>query len=164
MATDYDIRSEFYKRVGRSENGCLEWAGAMHEQGYGMFWYRPTEKRGIGNWKAKKAHRMAWELEHGAIPDGLCVCHTCDNRKCVDVKHLWLGTNTDNTHDMISKGRDRKARGEANRSTPFTEQDVRSMRQAYAAGVKQTELAKRFNTYQGTVGRIVRRETWGHVE
>lgn len=72
------------------------WTGSGNRGGYGHVWN--GERLVI-------ASRWAWEFERGPIPDGLLVCHRCDNRRCVRVDHLFLGTHADNTHDMIAKGR-----------------------------------------------------------
>lgn len=77
---------------------CIEWAGARNRQGYGI-----TYKDG----KGRRAHRVAWEEANGPIPEGLFVCHSCDNPPCVNSEHLFLGTPNDNVQDMLRKGRAR---------------------------------------------------------
>lgn len=75
-----------------TESGCLLWMG-------------PTNNRGYGQAQRTTAHRVAWQLSYGEIPQGLLVLHKCDVRCCVNPKHLFLGTAGDNTQDMWNKGR-----------------------------------------------------------
>lgn len=76
-------------------SGCHEWNGTRRN-GYGRLSYRG---------KIYSAHRIAWELVNGPIPDGILLCHSCDNPPCCNIEHLWLGTSKDNSRDMSSKGR-----------------------------------------------------------
>jgi hypothetical protein len=89
----------------RKSNGCLEWTGTVNNGGYGQTW---------ANGQQVLAHRLAYELENGPIPDGMKVLHRCDNPPCCDPAHHFLGTDADNTADMVSKGRSRM--GEHQRS------------------------------------------------
>ena len=94
----------FWSKVDKSGD-CWVWTAAVvgsrnpkfdHVGGYGVF--------GIGR-KVYRAHRVSWEMAHGPIPDGMLVCHSCDNRGCVRPSHLFLGDQADNVRDMDSKGR-----------------------------------------------------------
>src|SRR5687767_11309763 len=84
---------------------CALWSGLCNAQGYGKFFY---------GGKYRLAHRVMYELKRGAIPDGMCVCHSCDTPSCVNPAHLWLGTNAENIADRDRKGRGRQPRGERN--------------------------------------------------
>jgi hypothetical protein len=113
----------FWAKVRRTD-GCWEWTGARLHSGYGKL-----GRKG----RTYVAHRFAWELVNGAIPDGLFACHRCDNRLCVRPDHLFLGTQKDNIADMLSKGRGSlppgtEARREQNvcsRGHEFTEANTR---------------------------------------
>jgi hypothetical protein len=91
----------FFEKVQTGE-GCWEWKGSIAPNGYGQF-FRSNGSR--------QAHRISWEYEHGAIPEDLHVCHTCDNRRCVRPSHLFLGTRSDNMKDMVSKNRHNTSAG-----------------------------------------------------
>jgi len=83
----------------RGEQECWEWKGYISRGGYGRF------RAGGRSLPAASAHRVAYVLAKGQIPDGMLVMHACDNRRCVNPSHLSIGSYADNNHDMMSKGR-----------------------------------------------------------
>lgn len=80
----------------RMSNGCIEYSGYLNECGYGRL---------RCNGKHHLVHKFIFESFKGSIPEGMLVCHSCDNRKCINIEHLFLGTHKDNIHDAINKGR-----------------------------------------------------------
>lgn len=83
-------------------SGCFLWTAAFDDGGYGRFGFRP---HGEKNYRAVAAHRAAWELYVGPVPEGMEVCHHCDNPMCVRISHLFLGTHKENMDDRDTKGR-----------------------------------------------------------
>lgn len=137
---------------------CWVWKGA-HWNGYGALVDGYTEK---GQPKKRAAHRLSWELHNTSIPDGLFVCHHCDNRLCVRPDHLFLGTARDNSADMVRKAR--SVRGTSVNTCALSEEQVSEVTRLYRAGVIQAEIAKMFGIQQSTVSSIVRGESWRHLK
>ena len=131
---------------------CWVWTAYCIEQGYGRF--RMPDQ-------SEYAHRVAYQLLFGPIPEGLCVLHDCDNPPCV--RHLYLGTQLDNAADRKARGRTADRRGERSGATKLTNEVVRSLRVEYAGGSTQQELSDVYGLTQSAVSRIVNRRTWSHV-
>jgi hypothetical protein len=135
----------FWDFVNKSD-GCWDWTGRKNHRGYGEF----TVLR-----HHNKAHRYSWSLVHGPIPDGMQVCHNCDNRACVRPDHLFLGTNSDNQVDAVKKGRRPHMR--------LNEQSVREIR-VLALTMPKTRIARLYGVTSPTVHKAVAGETWRHVK
>lgn len=157
--------TERFWRFVQQQDGCWEWIGNRSLKGYGVI----TATRTGGT---RSAHRLSWEIHHGPIPEGLFVCHHCDNPPCVNPDHLFLGTAADNTADMLTKGRwrlptqnpARHRRGTAVAHAKLTEDDVRYIRQAYADGhMSMSALGRRFGVTLALISGIIARRRWRHV-
>jgi hypothetical protein len=107
---------------------------------------------------SRKAHRVFYASFNGEIPDGICVCHKCDVRHCVNPDHLFLSTNVGNTADRHAKKRD--AIGEKNGASKLTAENVKLIRLSNLSGRK---LAKIFGVTHRTIGLIKRREIWASI-
>ena len=163
---------ERLERLSPNADGCLEWGGGIDANGYGVVnWHRPGKRYIIG-----RVHRIVWAITFGPIPPGKFVCHSCDNRKCANAKHLFLGTNRDNILDASRKGRlatgdrngsrlhpDLLLRGADNPAAKLTAVDVKRIRRMNHDGYSQSELARAYAVSQSNISLIVRRLKWAHV-
>ena len=104
------------------DTGCWEWTGSKLPKGYGLLGMKDPD----GKWRPKGAHRISYILYKGPIPEGMEVCHECDNPSCVNPNHLWLGTGKQNAEDMVEKGRSTK--GERNPSSKLTVEQVEAIK------------------------------------
>lgn len=150
----------FHSRIEKpdGEDGCWIWCAGRNKKGYGIMRWRK---------KMTLAHRIAYELAFGEIPDGLLVLHNCpdgDNPSCVNPAHLWLGTNADNVADRVRKGRSKPRRGEQHGRAKLTADDVRNIRALYAEGeLSQRQIGELYGITQQHIGHIVNHKTWKGV-
>jgi hypothetical protein len=142
----------FEKYVNRNGD-CHEWTGCADKDGYGLF-SMSSQRKSI------RAPRAAWELAFGPIAEGLHVCHSCDNPGCVNVDHLWLGTNQMNTQDKMDKGRHVTQKGMEHHQAKLTDEQILDMR---ASDDTQEVLGERYGVKARYVGKITRREIWKHI-
>ena len=134
--------------IPEPNTGCWLWLAQVTSKGYGCFWFRNYPWR---------AHRAAWVLFRGEIPEGVQVLHRCDNPSCVNPEHLFLGTNADNMRDRDTKGRANQRRGEQHPYATFTEAQVHAIR---ADPRSMLEIAAAYGRPYMTIYQIVRRHTW----
>jgi hypothetical protein len=167
----YKNRSEnfeerFWNRVDKSggEDACWIWLGASSKKGYGHLSYRENGKM---RWMG--AHRMAFILTHGPIPDAMFVCHKCDNPPCCNSRHHFLGSGADNLRDAAIKGRmidsattEGRARGEGHGRAKLTAADAVEVVCLYRdAGLSLSKIGTRFGVTAKTIHAVVTGRTWG---
>jgi len=164
-------RFDLYK--GDSGDGCWEWQGPVNNQGYGVLFL--NQNRENGRRMVKPAHRYSYEKYVGDIPEGMCLMHSCDNRSCVNPKHLSVGTWADNNRDRSIKGRSGKKhyseedkqhysevfRGEGNPCAKLTEEGARHIK--YFRDMPVKELMAKYGISKTTVGHIRSGRAWKHI-
>jgi hypothetical protein len=157
------------------ENGCWEWTSSISSpSGYGKLDFKG---------KTVSAHRASYKVFKGEIPKGKHICHSCDNRKCVNPDHLWVGTAKDNVHDMIKKGRQGSTKGRklcpehlakfhGNRSSregskhhlaKLDEEKVKEIKKMIRDGHKNNEIAEIYNVDKSNISLIRNGKRWLHV-
>lgn len=165
----------FWSKVDvRGPDECWPWTGPVQSNGYGRFCYKRTT-RSVG--------QVALELTTGnPFPKGMDACHTCDNRRCANPAHLWVGTRSDNMRDCAAKGRNAMqvgphksyfsqpgvkidyVRGEKQGSAKLTEQAVRDIRNMRWNGVPVPVIARDFSISEGHVRKLALHSAWKHVD
>lgn len=139
-----------------SKHSCWEWVGAKDKNGYGLFQLRTKH--------TVRAHRFSYEEFFGIIPNGLFVCHKCDNPSCVNPTHFFLGTPKDNLQDASKKRRLPGGHGpkwEKNGQAKISKKDVIEIRRLYKTGeFFHYQIAKSFGIKKSQIGRIIRMESW----
>jgi len=155
---------KFNLNVGKqSKGGCVEWEGGTGWKGYGRM--HLSIKHTLPR-RTVKAHRFSWELHRGKIPEGMIICHKCDNPPCVNPDHLFIGTYQDNIDDQIRKGR--LGRGEtSNRATITEDQAVEAIR-LYAKYGKSygvlVRIAREVGGGYNAVSQVIRGSSWQHLD
>lgn len=151
---DQEFIDRFEAKIAKGD-GCWEWTASLAGKGYGQM-KLPKQR------KQEYSHRLAYMIYKGPIPDGMYICHTCDNPKCCNPDHLFLGTSSDNHIDM--KQKNRHLNGEKNATAKLTEEDVVKIKACLAAGLSQYQTAAAFGVKQSQVSRIHRGLRWAHVK
>lgn len=148
------LANRFWSKVDiKDPSQCWNYMGYTHPKtNYGQF---------SVSQKPMLAHRMAWILNYGEIPEKICVCHTCDNKLCCNPAHLWLGTPKQNTQDMIHKKRN--AFGEKNPRAILTESQVLLIREKHNLGIGSRTIARELSVSRSAIVSVIKRKTWTHI-
>jgi len=157
----YSESKRFLMRVKAGKpSECWEWTGSRK-------WSGPRNEKWHGQWRnaaggIELAHRAAWRLMVGPIPEGVFVLHKCDNPVCVNPAHMFLGSQSDNLKDMWAKGRANPgmSRGEKHGMSKLTAEAVREIRSSPLNGV---EMAKKFSVAPTTIYDVRNRKIWNHI-
>ncbi len=164
--------SGFCNRIkkGKTPDECWIWHGARGTDGYGVFYL-------VAIHRSVRAHRLSYEMFNGEIPEGMVICHRCDNPICVNPAHLWAGTSQQNTADRDRKGRTARGAthhsrlhpekiktGEGTPNAKLTNAQVSQLRQEYkSGGITQRDLARRYGLSQVAVCNILHGKTYPPV-
>ena len=163
-----DVLKRFWNKVQKTD-ACWLWTASIGSHGYGQLNIEG---------KPETAHRLSWLIHNGNIPSGLFICHTCDNRRCVNPDHLFLGTQSDNMRDALSKGKsclaqpnvmvahpEKRHWGSKNPRSKLTEEQVKEMRSMYTPGqITMAQIAEKYGVTRHAVGNIVKRRLWKQVQ
>ncbi|MEI6183922.1 MAG: HNH endonuclease signature motif containing protein [Bacteroidota bacterium] len=141
-----------------NENNCVEFTKVVNEWGYAR-----VGKTYVGNNYARLLHRAVWIRHNGPIPEKLLVCHKCDNPKCLNLQHLFLGTVADNNRDKMLKGRCSRVKGESRPNSKLTDIKVREIRN-YQGKLSGPKIAALYKVHSSLIYRIWTGEIWSHVK
>ncbi len=157
-----DVVARFWSRVGpRPEDprACWDWIDRLDAKGYGQMSVAGQRRR---------MHRLSYMIAYGAIPEGMGVLHTCDRRCCIRPTHFFLGTNVDNTADMVAKGRHRgpapeDVQGEKQWQAKLTDTLVIEIRRRIRGGERGVDLARELGVSQATISEAKNGRLWDHI-
>ena len=148
------IRDYYEKNVIRNETGCWDWKKKCKTDKYVRMNYCRNQPK-------LSAHIYSWIIHNGQIPPGMLVCHKCDNGRCTNPEHLFLGSHRENVNDMIAKYR--HCHGESHGCSKLTSEQVKQIKELCKSNVSSVKIAKEFNVSKTSVLRIKNSVTWKHV-
>jgi uncharacterized protein (UPF0248 family) len=153
MQLTKEQEKRFLSRFKQGEKeSCWIWEGNKTGNGYGSL---------AINGKQIPTHRLSYEYFVGPIPEGMCVCHTCDTPLCLNFNHLWLGTKKDNMRDCVNKDRNYHSRGEKHPKHKLTEEQVKEIR---ASTLKRCELGQMYGVAKSTIKDIKNGKNWSWLK
>lgn len=157
-----EVTKKFIKYLPESfnEKDCWEWKGPMLNCGYGDI---EIGSRKTSSHYRERSHRFSFmHFNEKEIPKGMHICHKCDNRKCCNPLHLFMGTAKDNAEDMVKKGR--QVKGEDHYCAKIKEETIPKIYEMLNREISGTEIAKKFGLGKGAVSNLVKGKTWKHVK
>lgn len=137
---------------------CQEWTGFKDSDGYGKISVTLNAKE-----RPLSVHRVSWMIHIGNIPEGMCICHHCDNPACFRPEHLFLGTQQDNMDDKMNKKRHRTPKGESTWNVKITEFQAKEIFSLKNSGITSHDLAKKYNTAASNIRQIWQKRSWKHI-
>lgn len=153
------MKARILSQIDKTEDKCWNWKGWIKPSGYGHITCTRL--------KIQSTHRMAWRVFKGEIPKGLCVLHKCDNKKCCNPDHLYLGTVKDNTRDALERGQFPKGKnpskgfpGEKHHKAKLTNENIMQIRELRKKGHTYSEISKLFNIDSKHISKIARGLAW----
>ena len=147
----------FWDKFERPEEGCWNWNASKDSYGYG---YIGRRNKSAGS-ACIRSHRLSWMLWNGPIPDGMCICHKCDNPSCVNPDHLFLGSHKDNMQDMFSKERRKSVKGENHGLAKLTNTQAETIKDLVLAyGMSGSEASRIYGLPRNRAHYIVKGKLW----
>lgn len=156
------LEQRLHDAIKINNNGCWEWVKNRNKDGYGGLRYKS---------KTWMAHRLSYTFYKGPIPEGMLVCHKCDNPPCINPDHLFIGNNSDNMMDAYRKGRwkgvlgyrKKTCKGENHWYSKFKPEIILEIRKLFKSGLRIIDICNKYNMNHATVSDICKRRSWKHL-
>ena len=151
----FQKKKELFNKLVIKKEGCWKWKNVLDSAGYSRI--------NCGNRSSVLGHRVSWLIHKGEIPEGLFVCHACDNPGCTNPEHLFLGTAKDNTHDCLNKNRRIASSGSNHYNVKLTEEQVIEIKRLIKLRYSQSTLGNMFKVSPSTIQNIADGKTWKNI-